>query len=292
MLNPQLQQLLNLIVLLFLGKYYAYVYPSWMTIAAVLFVTVLAEHLLIFFKYKHVKYFSYSALSTAIGVLLMLVTLKLWITLVVIVLALMQKHFMVFNRKHFFNPSNFAILLALMLFYHDAHLVLGQLGDSYGLALLVLMASMGILMRVDRWVIPLVFFASYLIFEYLLIVRQDPVVILQDLILRLNSVSMIVFMVFMLTDPKTTPTPKWQQAVFAIILALIAVLLDKLNGFRVQHLFMALFLLTPMTVVVTQWQQVVKKQRFIIFSSFLFIFVISIIIFIEKQAPYYFEMNH
>lgn len=101
MLNPQLQQLLNLIVLLFLGKYYAYVYPSWMTIAVVLSVTVLVEHLLIFLKYKHIKYFSYSALSTAIGIILMLVTLKLWIVLVVIVLALVQKHFIIFNKPEF-----------------------------------------------------------------------------------------------------------------------------------------------------------------------------------------------
>ncbi len=288
MIHPQLQQLLNLGLLLLLGKYAAHIYLPWEKILLILFVTVSVEHLILYFKNKEVTFFSFSSLSTAIGVMLMMVTPHLWITLLLITVGLLQKHFLHYQGKHFFNPSNFALMAGLLFFYKDAHIVLGQLGEHFWLAGVVLLLGIGILYRVNRWMIPLAFVISYLCLEYILIVSSDPVLIMETVLYRFYSVSFLVFILFMLTDPQTTPKKIIYQILFAGTISLVAVLLDYLYGFRVQHLFMALFLLSPLVVL---FETKEKKKRF--FSSLwvILFLVLSAIIIIENQPPYYYEME-
>jgi Na+-translocating ferredoxin:NAD+ oxidoreductase RnfD subunit len=99
----------------------------------------------------------------------------------------------------------------------------------------------------------------------------------------------VVFVAFMLTDPRTTPSNTWQQVVFGIMIALGASWMDRAYGFRVQHLFMVLFALSPWISYLTVKSS--EKQKTFFVSLALFLLAISVIIFIESQPPYYFEMD-
>lgn len=291
MMHSQLQQVGTLFLLLLVGKYVAHIYLPWSSIVALLLFTTIIEHSYIYIKEKKLDFFSFSALSTSIGVMLMMATPHLWIYAVVIGLGLLQKHILTINGRHFFNPSNFALLLGLMLFYSDAHIVLGQLGDSLWLEVVIILLAILILYRVDRWIIPIVFSLSYLLLQYLLVVSYDPVLIMEEVYHRFYSVSFMVFVLFMLTDPRTTPSRVWQQSCFALFVAFIAVCFDRLNGFRVQHLFMALFLLSLFVPLLTLWQQKSDKKYLFIMTLTMFFLALSAIIFIEGKPPYYFEMD-
>jgi len=291
MIHSQLQQLVNLGLLLFLGKYAAHIYLPWGNIVLILLVTAGIEHWILYLKAKEITFFSFSSLSTAIGVMLMMVTPHLWITLLVITFGLLQKHFLQYKGGHFFNPSNFALMTGLLFFYHDAHIVLGQLGESFWLEVLVTVLGAMILYRVDRWIIPVSFAAVYLLLQYIFIVKSDPVLIMEEVYYRFYSVSFIVFILFMLTDPKTTPKKHWQQLLFAIVIAFGATLLDYSNGFRVQHLFMVLFAASTMVPLFTGWQESCQKKILIAMSSGLLLLALGAIIYIEMQPPYYFEMD-
>jgi len=291
MIHPQLQQLINLGLLLLLGKYAAHIYLPWENILLILLVTMSIEHLMLYVKAKKITFFSFSSLSTAIGVMLMVVTPHMWITMLLIVFGLLQKHFLTWKGEHFFNPSNFALMMGLLFFYDDAHIVLGQLGDSVWLGIVVLLLAAAILFRVDRWIIPVSFFTIYLLLQYFFIVKSDPVLIMDTVYYRFYSVSFIVFILFMLTDPKTTPKKYWEQLLFAAVIALGATLLDYYNGFRVQHLFMALFTSAAMVPLCMHWQDVDQRKTFIRMSSTMLLLALSAIIYIEMQPPYYFEMN-
>jgi Na+-translocating ferredoxin:NAD+ oxidoreductase RnfD subunit len=289
--QPQLQQLITLSVVLLLGKYAAHIYLPWENILLILLVTTGVEHLMIYGREREVSFFSFSSLSTAIGVMLMMVTPHLWIIFLVIIFGLLQKHFLRYERRHFFNPSNFALMMGLLFFYHDAHIVLGQLGDSVWLGILVIVLGIAILYRVDRWIIPIGFVLLYLLLQYIFIVRSDPVMIMEEVYYRFYSVSFIVFILFMLTDPKTTPQKHWQQLLFALIIASGAILLDYYNGFRVQHLFMVLFVVSPLVPLFTGCQEVQQKKILIGMGSGLLLLALGAIIYIEIQPPYYFEMD-
>ncbi len=288
MMHPQLQQVLTLLGLFALGKGAAHIYPSWMLASFVLAWSLFLEHVLIYYQHRRVAYVSYSAGSTALGVLLMMATSQGWIYGAVIALALVQKHFVTRQGHHFFNPSNFALMMALLLFYSQAHVILGQLGDAWWMRGVVLVLAGAILVRVERWIIPLVFVAGYLVAEYIWVVGYDPMVTFETVYERFYSVSLVVFVAFMLTDPRTTPALRWQQGLFGLLVALIATALDRGHGFRVQHLFMALFVLSPWV----PWLQAKQKDTQLLRWGVLLSFVaIGAIILIENRPPYYFEME-
>jgi Na+-translocating ferredoxin:NAD+ oxidoreductase RnfD subunit len=193
--------------------------------------------------------------------------------------------------KHFFNPSNFALITALALFYNDAHIVLGQLGSEVWLALTVMAMAIAILVRVERWIVPIVFIATYLSFQYIFVVHHDPVLTMDDIYQRFYSVSFIVFVLFMLTDPATTPQSAKGQIGFVLIVSSLAVWMDRENGFRVQHLFMALFLISVFVPIAIQWQNKKKIRYLAVGTLFVLLLALSAIIYIEIQPPYYFEMD-
>jgi len=285
MYTLQLLQFLNLLLLTTLGYFSAHIYLSYETMLVILLFSIVWEHGLIYLQKQGVSYFSFSALSTALGVMLMMVTTHLWVYMVVIALGLLQKHYLHYANRHIFNPSNFSLMFALLFFYKDAHIVLGQLGDAHWLALGVVTVGMFILWKAERWLIPLAFVFAYLLFQYVGIVWSDPVILFEDITLRFYSVSFIVFILFMLTDPRTTPSKAVYQFLFGAGVAFFATVMDYFYGFRVQHLFIALFLISTFQVI---W---LKEKRDLRFIMILFLLVLSAIIYIQMQAPYYFEMD-
>jgi len=252
--------------------------------------TLVVEHLFLYIKNKREIYFSYSALSTVIGVMLMMVSFKLWVYMIVVVGGLLQKHFLTFGGRHLFNPSNVSIVIALLLFYDKAHLVLGQLGDDLWIAVFVLASALLILWRVKRWVIPLAFCLAYVFFEYYLVIRHDPVMIVEDFLNRFLSVSFLVFIVFMLTDPRTTPERLECQISFAVMIALGAAVLDAAHGFRVQHLFLSLTFCSPWVAIIVLYHNGHHRGQLAVIATLTMLFVVGALLLIEKQPSYYYLM--
>jgi len=291
MFSIQSQQLLNLLFLVVLSSLLKYLYLDWQILIAIILYTLFIEHLFMYIKYRQINYFSFSSLTTALGVMLMMLSSNIWIYIFAITLGLGQKYFVTLKGSHFFNPSNFALLMAMFFFYNDAHIVLGQLGDELYLRTIVIVLGVIILIRVKRFVIPISFIVIYIAIQYFFIVSYDDTVVLDDIYLRFYSVSAIVFILFMLTDPHTTPTPIGQQVVFAFFIALISTGFDRYYGFRVQHLFMALFIVSPLvTIFELQTKQSLKSKDTAKFIVLIFL-VLGVIISIESTPPYYFEMD-
>lgn len=289
-MHLQLQQFINLILLLILGKYFAYIYLPWDSIVLVMVSTFILEHAFIYLKEREINYISFSALSTTMGAMLMLVTPHIWIIVIAVSMGLVQKHFFRINDRHIFNPSNFALVIGVFLFYGNVHIVTGQLGDKAWLIGILLILGIPILYRANRWIIPICFSISYLILQYYIVVSNDPVMIMEEIYYRFYSVSFMLFVLFMLTDPLTTPSSVRHQIVFAILTALTTTVLDYISGFRVQHIFLSLFLVTIFTLYSERKENNCSKKLCIWLWIVLFL-VLGVIINIEMQLPYYFEMH-
>ncbi len=283
----QLHQNINLATFLILGSFVAHIYLGWVDIATIIIFTIIIEHLFLYFNPKREFYFSYSAISTAIGLIVLMYSANLWLYFFVITLALFQKHFITIHNRHFFNPSNFAIIIALFLFYKDAHIISGQFGDELWLSMVVCIVALIMLIRVNRWIISLSFIISYFLLQYLLIIHYDPVLSFEMIYRRFYSISFMLFIYFMLTDPVVTPHKSIYQTIFGFLIALVAVLFDRFYGFRVQHLFMSVFILSPFVTIFS----LCKSKRDKIISTIIIIFVLITVIVIEQQPPFYFEME-
>lgn len=264
------------------------VHLAWMDILVILLFTLFIEHFFLYVNKHRPFYFSYASLTTAVGVMVLIYANTLWIYFVIITLGLAQKHFLLLKEQHFFNPSNFALIMALFFFYDESHMIAGQFGDEALFSMIVFVLALSILVRVGRFFVPFFFLFFYLLFQYLLIVHYDPVVTFQEIYHRFFSVTFMLFIYFMLTDPRVTPNRWWEQFVFIFLVVLVATLLDRFYGYRVQHLFLSLFFFS-FWVHYRKFQNLslleLKFVMTILFLLFVMLFVI------QSQEPYYFEMN-
>ena len=284
----QLHQSLNLLLLLIIASFTANVHLAWMDIVFIIAFTLFIEHLFIYFNTSREFYFSYSALTTAIGVTVLIYANSLWIYFLIITLGLAQKHFLTLDSKHFFNPSNFALIVGLVFFYEDAHLIAGQFGDELLLSMIVFVLALSVLVRVGRVLIPFLFLGFYLLFQYILVVQFDPSLTFQHVYHRFYSVTFMLFIYFMLTDPLVTPSKWEEQVMFIFLVVLAATLLDRFYGFRVQHLFMSLFFFSFFVHYRRYKKLSVQELKLVVTILFL---IVGSLVYIEYQEPYYFEMN-
>jgi Na+-transporting NADH:ubiquinone oxidoreductase subunit NqrB len=160
-----------------------------------------------------------SALSTGLSLSLLLRTHEPLLWIAACVIGMGSKFVLRLNGKHMFNPSAFAIV-ALLLVSNRVWVSPGQWGTQ--LWLVALAVSMGclILSRVARLDITLAFFATH---AALLFVRAwnlgDPLAIPLH---QLQSGSVLIFGLFMLTDPRSTRDSRAGRLLFAAAVALLA----------------------------------------------------------------------
>jgi Na+-transporting NADH:ubiquinone oxidoreductase subunit NqrB len=159
-----------------------------------------------------------SALPTGLSLCLLLRTHDPLLWIVAPVIALGSKYLLRVNGKHLFNPSAFAIVV-LLLATHSVWVSPGQWGTR--IWLLSLAGSMGclVLARVERLDFALTFLAAHVA---LLLLRAwslgDPITIPLH---QTQSGALLIFALFMLTDPRTTPDSRIGRLVFALAVAAV-----------------------------------------------------------------------
>lgn len=187
-----------------------------------------------------------SALITALSLSLLLRTDHYSTILLASFLAILSKFLFRFRGKHFFNPANFGIISVLLL-THDAWVSPGQWGDDGWYALLFAGTGGMVLKRVGRWDTTAAFLLAYTLLEA---IRNLWLGWTWDVFAhRLMSGSLLLFALFMITDPRSIPNARIGRLIWAICLAIVTFILR--NQFFVSTaVFWALFVISPLTVLV------------------------------------------
>lgn len=172
-------------------------------------------------------------------------------------LAILSKVALRFRDKHIFNPANFGIIAALVL-AKDAWVSPGQWGEESGYILLFLSTGGLILQRVGRWDTSIAFLACYAGLEA---VRNVWLGWSWDVWChRLSSGSLLLFALFMLTDPRTIPNARSARLLWAGAIALLTFVLRN-QFYLPTAMFWALFCLSPLSPVLDLlWS---KAPRFV-----------------------------
>lgn len=160
-------------------------------------------------------------------------------------LAIASKFIFRFREKHFFNPSNFGIISALIL-TNDAWVSPGQWGSD-GFYLLLFLGTGGlILKRVGRWDTSLAFL---LVYGSLEILRNFWVGWSWDVLQHhLMSGSLLLFAFFMITDPRAIPNATMSRLWWAFSIAILTFILQH-TFHSTTAVFWALFILSPLTLI-------------------------------------------
>ncbi|MEL6384830.1 MAG: RnfABCDGE type electron transport complex subunit D [Cyanobacteria bacterium J06626_18] len=196
-----------------------------------------------------------SPLITALGLSLLLRVDHLPTMALAATAAIASKFFLKANDKHFCNPANFGIIVALTL-THDAWVSPGQWGEEIWYALIFLGAGGMVLKRVGRWDTTAAFLSSYALLEAL---RNLYLGWTWDVWLhRLMSGSLLLFALFMVTDPRSIPNARPARLIWALSIAGLTFILR--NYFYLPTaVFWALFIMSPLTIALDKlW----KSDRF------------------------------
>ncbi len=186
-----------------------------------------------------------SPLITALGLSLLLRTDHIVTMAFAVGVAIASKFIFKTNNKHIFNPANLGIIAALTL-TNDAWVSPGQWGDEIWYALIFVGAGGMVLKRVGRWDTTGMFLASYALLEAL---RNLYLGWTWDVWAhRMTSGSLLLFALFMVTDPRSIPNARPARLIWALAIAMVTFVLR--NQFYLSTaVFWALFLLAPLTII-------------------------------------------
>lgn len=186
-----------------------------------------------------------SATITALGLSLLLRADSVTTMMLAGFIAIASKYVFIFKDKHIFNPANFGIISVLIL-TPDAWVSPGQWGDEWWYALLFFGTGGIILKQVGRWDTTAVFLSSYALLEA---GRNIWLGWTWDIFLhRLMSGSLLLFALFMLTDPRSIPNAKVSRYIWAFCIAGLTFILRN-QYYLPTAIFWALFVLAPLTIV-------------------------------------------
>ncbi|WP_201324174.1 RnfABCDGE type electron transport complex subunit D [Pseudanabaena sp. lw0831] len=200
---------------------------------------------------KHERWLSLkSATITALGLSLLLRSDSYGAIACASFLAIASKFIFRTNSKHWFNPANFGIVVVLLLdsFVGNSHAWVsnGQWGEDSLYALVFLGLGGIVLKKVGRWDTSFMFLASYAILEGL---RNLWLGWTWDVLAhRLTSGSLLLFALFMITDPRSIPNAKVARLIWAFAIAVLAFIFRNVF-FNADAMFYALFLISPLTVL-------------------------------------------
>lgn len=196
-----------------------------------------------------------SALITALGLSLLLRANSMSTMVLAGFCAIASKFIFQFRGKHFFNPANFGIIVAL-IFTQDAWVSPGQWGTDWWYLLLFLGLGGIVLKRVGRWETSVVFLMAYTGLEA---IRNAWLGWGWDVLQHhLMSGSLLLFALFMLTDPRSIPNATFSRIIWSVVIAVLTFVLQH-QFYLSTAIFWALLLVSPLTIVLdSQW----KAPRF------------------------------
>jgi Na+-translocating ferredoxin:NAD+ oxidoreductase RnfD subunit len=186
-----------------------------------------------------------SATITALSLGLLLRTYDLLPFVIAGFAGIASKHVIRIEGRHVFNPSNFGLVLALVLFPDTAHPMIAEWGSSWGMLFVLLNCAFFIAYRVRRFHLAVAFLASYAVFAAATALGQGAAWtdLPADLANELTSGAILVFAFFMITDPKTSPTTTITRIIYGALTAALAFVLAAAG--TESALFFALFLICP-----------------------------------------------
>ncbi|WLT36830.1 RnfABCDGE type electron transport complex subunit D [Synechocystis sp. B12] len=186
-----------------------------------------------------------SALITGLGLCLLLRANHLSTLILAASLAIASKFLLQAWGKHWFNPANFGIIAALSL-TGDAWVSPGQWGTTLWLGAVFLAAGGLVLGKVGRWDTSIMFLTVYAGLD---LARNawlgwPPEVSFH----HLENGSLLVFALFMITDPRSIPNGRPGRLLWATAIAIFSLILQY-HFYLPTALFWALFCLSPLTVL-------------------------------------------
>lgn len=188
-----------------------------------------------------------SAYITGLSIGILLASDDWRVFAVAAVWGILSKYLLRANGRHFFNPSNFAIVLALLLSHGRAIVAPGsQWGADYRIAAIIIILGLVMMKRVKRLDLALAWFGGFVVMGLLRMALGQG-----GLVFALGPITGAEFALFtfsMMPDPKASPLTRRSRIAWGLS---IAVMDGAMRFFEIRYsMFYALFIHTALLPVV------------------------------------------
>jgi Na+-transporting NADH:ubiquinone oxidoreductase subunit NqrB len=198
-----------------------------------------------------------SALITGLGICLILHSDSILTLSIAAVLSISSKFVIRYKNKHLFNPNNFGMIIAILVF-QDAWISPGQWGSSALFLFAISILGGLILFKIGRLETTIVFLGGLFFMEYLRTVVYQGWE-MDVLFHKFSSGTLLLFAFFMITDPMTIPNARKSRIFWAAILAIATFILSNWMQIYTAPIWV-LFFITPLTVFLDKIYPAVKFE--------------------------------
>jgi Na+-transporting NADH:ubiquinone oxidoreductase subunit NqrB len=192
-----------------------------------------------------------SAYITGISVGILVQTPLWWPFAVCSLLSISSKYALRVKGRHLWNPSNLGMSVLLFLVPTEMAALADQWGNEIWPPLIILGLGSIILFTLGRLHISLTYAVAYTVLSYVRVsvTGKDWI----NEIALLTAPSYLLFMIFMITDPKSTTRTWRRQCAVAILVAVVETFLRF--GRETHAPYYALFIVAPITNLLEIWWQ-------------------------------------
>lgn len=217
-------------------------YQKLLTAIAFAVVTELVLHRVVTGKFRNLN----SAYVSGISAGILVRSPLFWPFALCAAISIASKYVLRYKGRHLFNPTNFGVVAILFIASDSAAVLSIQWGNNMWAMVVIWMVGLISLWKINRLNITLTYIASFIVFAW---VRSqftgDP--FLAE-VAPLTGPMYQLFVLFMMTDPKTTVKSRTGQNVVAFSIALLEMFL-RLNE-AVYAPFYALFIIGPIALII------------------------------------------
>ena len=222
---------------------------TFLAIATAIIVELLVVRLL-YGRWPHLA----SAYVSGISVGILVRSPAFWPYALCAAISITSKYVLRVRNRHIWNPTNFGIVMMLLLASDTVAGLSVQWGNNLLPMVFVWAFGAVILRMVGRLHITVTYVASFLVFAALRAgITGHP---LLSEVAPITGPMYQLFIFFMITDPKTTVGPKWAQSLVAVLIAALETVF-RLMQF-VYAPFYALFIIGPIANLV---EMAMTKER-------------------------------
>jgi Na+-translocating ferredoxin:NAD+ oxidoreductase RnfD subunit len=191
-----------------------------------------------------------SAYISGISVGILLRSPEYWPYALCSAIAIVSKYAIRVHGRHIWNPSNFAICVMLLVAPEYVATLSIQWGNTVWPMVIIWVLGAFIVYRVNRFHITGTYVACFIV---LALLRSQ--ITGHSFLAEVSPITgpmYQLFIFFMITDPKTTVTPKWAQCLVAALVAVMEMVLRLMQVINAP--FFALTIVGPAAMLVEMWR--------------------------------------
>jgi enediyne biosynthesis protein E5 len=178
-----------------------------------------------YFVYKKIGNIAIS-FTISFGGMLQMYSPELWPYLLIPIIGNLSKGFVRYKGRHFFNPSNFALVLMFELFPHTVVGNYSVFSSYLGVAFIFFILGTINVLYAKQATVAFSWYISFWIINYIRFLIENPTY--NFAYLALNPL-LILFTFHMMTDPMTTPKTRIGKILFGVTAAVLDAILRNRN---------------------------------------------------------------